>query len=78
LSLPVQTTLLMDLYPHNRATAVGSYNFFRFMGMAAGPVLGSWLYQDGNVALLYGFAAGAFLLAVWYARLRFKQACQRG
>ncbi|AHL76977.1 MFS transporter [Stutzerimonas stutzeri] len=78
LSLPVQTTLLMDLYPHNRATAVGSYNFFRFMGMAAGPVLGSWLYQDGNVALLYGFAAGAFLLAVWHARLRFKQACQRG
>lgn len=73
LSLPVQTSLLMDLYPDNRATAVGSYNFFRFMGMAAGPVLGSWLYQDGNLGLLYGFAAAAFLLAVWHARLRFNQ-----
>lgn len=73
LSLPVQTSLLMDLYPHNRATAVGSYNFFRFMGMATGPVLGSWLFQDGNLGVLYGFAAAAFLLAVGNAQRRFRQ-----
>lgn len=73
LSLPVQTSLLMDLYPHNRATAVGSYNFFRFMGMATGPVLGSWLFQDGNLGVLYGFAAVAFLLAVGNAQQRFRQ-----
>lgn len=73
LSLPVQTSLLMDLYQHNRATAVDSYNFFRFMGMATGPVLGSWLFQDGNLGLLYGFAAAAFLLAVGNARLRFRR-----
>lgn len=72
LSLPVQTSLLMELYQHNRATAVGSYNFFRFMGMATGPVLGSWLFQDGNLGLLYGFAAAAFLLAVGNAQLRFR------
>ncbi len=72
LSLPVQTSLLMDLYPHNRATAVGSYNFFRFMGMATGPVLGSWLFQHGNLALLYGFAAAVFLLAVLHAQRRFR------
>lgn len=72
LSLPVQTSLLMDLYQHNRATAVGGYNFFRFMGMATGPVLGSWLFQDGNLGLLYGFAAAAFLLAVGNAQLRFR------
>lgn len=73
LSLPVQTSLLMDLYQQNRATAVGSYNFFRFMGMATGPVLGSWLFQDGNLGLLYGFAAAAFLLAVGNAQRRFRQ-----
>ncbi|MCQ4289342.1 MFS transporter [Pseudomonas stutzeri] len=72
LSLPVQTSLLMDLYPSNRATAVGSYNFFRFMGMATGPVLGSWLFQHGNLALLYGFAAAVFLLAVLHAQRRFR------
>lgn len=72
LSLPVQTSLLMDLYPHNRATAVGSYNFFRFMGMATGPVLGSWLFQNGSLALLYGFAAAVFLLAVLHAQRRFR------
>ncbi len=73
LSLPVQTSLLMDLYHENRATAVGSYNFFRFMGMATGPVLGSWLFRDGNLGLLYGFAAAVFLLAVGHAQLRFRQ-----
>jgi len=73
LSLPVQTSLLTDLYQRNRATAVGSYNFFRFMGMATGPVLGSWLFQDGNLGLLYGFAAAAFLLAVGNAQLRFRR-----
>lgn len=73
LSLPVQTSLLMDLYPNNRATAVGSYNFFRFMGMATGPVLGSWLYQDGNLGMLYGFAAGVFLLAVGNAQRHLRQ-----
>ncbi|MCQ4308145.1 MFS transporter [Pseudomonas stutzeri] len=72
LSLPVQTSLLMDLYPRNRATAVGSYNFFRFMGMATGPVLGSWLFQNGSLALLYGFAAAVFLLAVLHAQRRFR------
>lgn len=72
LSLPVQTSLLMDLYPHNRATAVGSYNFFRFMGMATGPVLGAWLFQNGSLALLYGFAAAVFLLAVLHAQRRFR------
>ena len=74
LSLPVQTSLLMDLYHENRATAVGSYNFFRFLGMATGPVLGSWLFQGGGIGLLYGFAAAAFLLAVGHARLRFGSA----
>ncbi|MBA1273466.1 MFS transporter [Stutzerimonas azotifigens] len=73
LSLPVQTSLLMDLYHDDRATAVGSYNFFRFLGMATGPVLGSWLYQDGNLGLLYGFAAAAFLLAVLHCAWRFRQ-----
>ncbi len=73
LSLPVQTSLLMDLYHDDRATAVGSYNFFRFFGMATGPVLGSWLYQDGNLGLLYGFAATAFGLAVLHAAWRFRQ-----
>lgn len=73
LSLPVQTSLLMDLYPHNRATAVGSYNFFRFMGMATGPVLGSWLYQDGNLGVLYGFAAAAFLITVGNAQFQFRR-----
>lgn len=60
LSLPVQTVLLMDAFAKERATAVGAYNFFRFMGMAAGPLFGSILYHMRNMFLPFGFAAVLF------------------
>jgi DHA1 family bicyclomycin/chloramphenicol resistance-like MFS transporter len=68
LSLPVQTTLLTEFFVRERATAIGVYNFFRFIGMAAGPFVGSFLYQEGQIPLLYGFAALAFFSVVLYAR----------
>jgi MFS family permease len=68
LSLPVQTTILTDQFKHARSTAVGIYNFFRFIGMGLGPLIGSVLYHVGKLPLLFGFAAGMFALIVWYAR----------
>ena len=67
LSLPVQTTLLTEAFVGKRATAIGMYNFFRYMGMAAGPILGTPLYNYGGLALLYGFAAVFFSAVVWFA-----------
>ncbi|MBM7566284.1 MFS transporter [Paenibacillus sacheonensis] len=68
LSLPVQTTLLTGAFTNNRATAVGAYNFFRYMGMACSPIIGSPLYHLGGNILLFGFilvvfAAFALLLS---------------
>ncbi|GIM45159.1 MFS transporter [Collibacillus ludicampi] len=68
LSLPVQTTLLTEFFTRQRATAIGVYNFFRYMGMASGPFIGSYLYQLGHIPLLYGFAALVFFAVVLYTR----------
>jgi MFS transporter, DHA1 family, multidrug resistance protein len=48
LSLPVQTTLLVNEFQHNRATATGIYNFFRYLGMAAGPMIGTVFFHLGD------------------------------
>lgn len=71
-SLPVQTTLLTEVFVRDRATAVGVYNFFRYMGMAAGPLVGSLLYHLGDIPLLFGFSAGIFAVAVLFARKQFR------
>jgi MFS transporter, DHA1 family, multidrug resistance protein len=55
-SLPVQTTLLTYVFQANRSTAIGVYNFFRYMGMAFGPMIGSLLFSLGGDTLVYGFA----------------------
>jgi MFS transporter, DHA1 family, multidrug resistance protein len=55
MSLPVQTALLTQEFQTNRATAIGAYNFFRYMGMSVGPLLGSFLFHLGSYNLAYGF-----------------------
>ncbi|MDN4072204.1 MFS transporter [Fictibacillus terranigra] len=70
LSLPVQTTLLARAFTQNRATAIGVYNFFRYLGMAAGPIVGSVFYQLGD-RIEFLFAAFLFAAAVIFARRQF-------
>ncbi|MFC3884139.1 MFS transporter [Bacillus songklensis] len=61
-SLPVQTTLLTQAFQTNRATAVGVYNFFRYMGMACGPMIGTILFHLGGFRGLYGFVVIVFFI----------------
>jgi MFS transporter, DHA1 family, multidrug resistance protein len=67
-SLPVQSTILVNLFQHEKATAVGTYNFFRFTGAAIGPIAG------GVISLAYGVNAVfltlgiLLLLAAWVVR----------
>ncbi|WP_073519236.1 MFS transporter [Parageobacillus thermoglucosidasius] len=72
-SLPVQTTLLTYVFQANRSTAIGVYNFFRYMGMALGPMIGSLLFSLGGYALVYGFTdIGFFFFSLWLtARVMF-------
>ena len=70
LSLPVQTTLLTEAFVQKRATAIGLYNFFRYMGMAAGPIVGTVIYNLGGMVPLFSFAALFFAVIVWVASRR--------
>ena len=72
LSLPVQTTLLTNEFPHNRATAMGIYNFFRYLGMGAGPLIGTFFYHIGN-RVEFIFAGALFGVAVLYAAWQFSR-----
>ena len=72
LSLPVQTTLLANEFSRNRATAVGLYNFFRFIGMAAGPLVGTYFSSFGN-RVEFVAAAAVFGAAVLYAAGQFRR-----
>ncbi|CEH31660.1 MFS transporter [Aneurinibacillus migulanus] len=67
-STPIQSRLLTDEFLHERATAIGVYNFVRYIGMATGPIAGSFLAHGGNFFLPFGFAAllfGGAILFSW-------------
>ncbi|MGG1678100.1 MFS transporter [Neobacillus sp. NRS-1170] len=53
ISLPSQITSLVNLFSHEKGTAMGVYNFIRFTGAAIGPLLGSSLYKIGGDNALY-------------------------
>lgn len=76
ISLPVQTTLLANTFHQNRATAMGLYNFFRYMGMAAGPMIGTIFYHMGNrvefVAAAILFGGAVVLAAGWFFKSKMK------
>lgn len=70
LTMSVPPTLLTEEFPNQRATAIGLYNFVRYLGMAAAPLLGSPLYLAGDVWLLFGFAFLLLLFTIWFAKRR--------
>ena len=55
LSLPLQTTLLANEMPLYRATSTGVYNFFRYIWMTIGPVVGTSFYWMGYELEFYAY-----------------------
>ncbi|MDQ6598803.1 MFS transporter [Bacillus salipaludis] len=53
MSLPSQSTSLVNLFAKEKGTAMGVYNFVRFTGAAIGPLLGSALFKLGGDDALY-------------------------
>jgi len=60
-SLPSQSTSLVNLFLNEKGTAMGVYNFVRFIGAAIGPLFGTTLYHLGGDDALY-ITLFAFLL----------------
>lgn len=64
LAMPAMPTLLSTEFVKERATAMGVYNFVRYLGMATAPMIGSVLYPVGGTALLIGVTAAFVGVAV--------------
>ncbi|WP_232324901.1 MFS transporter [Halobacillus mangrovi] len=66
-SLPAQTTILINIFGEEKGTAMGVYNFIRFVGTAVAPLIGAYLYKIAGWYALYDtlficlFLAGIFV-----------------
>ncbi|HZG80105.1 MAG TPA: MFS transporter [Brevibacillus sp.] len=71
IGMPLHTTLLSEAFMNERATAIGFYNFVRYLGMAAGPVMGAFLFKLGDSWLEFGFAGLFIAASAWVGYIRF-------
>ncbi|TQK75251.1 putative MFS family arabinose efflux permease [Brevibacillus sp. AG162] len=71
--MSAHTILLSEVFEAERATAIGVYNFIRYTGMAAGPVVGAMLLEWGGVWLEFGMAGILIALATLFARQKVKR-----
>ncbi|GAB6444393.1 MULTISPECIES: MFS transporter [Bacillus] len=67
LSMPTHTTLLTEEFVQERATAIGMYNFIRYLGMGTGPIVGGFLLFNQNYFWIFFLGAITFLLIILYA-----------
>ncbi|MGE7725936.1 MFS transporter [Bacillus cereus] len=66
LSMPTHTTLLTEEFVQERATAIGMYNFIRYLGMGTGPLIGGFLLFNQNYFWIFFLGAIMFLLVILY------------
>ncbi|MGQ7877063.1 MFS transporter [Bacillus sp. 1A] len=67
LSMPTHTTLLTEEFVQERATAIGMYNFIRYLGMGTGPLVGGFLLFNQNYFWIFFLGAIMFLFIILYA-----------
>ncbi|PHM37067.1 florfenicol-chloramphenicol exporter [Xenorhabdus mauleonii] len=73
LSTPTHSTLLLTKFAQQRATVVGLYNFIRYIGMAAGPIVGSFLLFNNHYEWIFLFAASLFALSIAFTAIVSRQ-----
>jgi len=61
---PLYSTLLASEYDHNRAGAMGMYNFIRYLGMATGPVLSGLLLKFIEPGIEFGLMGVLFAVII--------------
>ncbi|WP_241138861.1 MFS transporter [Bacillus mycoides] len=78
LSMPTHTTLLTEEFVQERATAIGMYNFIRYLGMGTRPIVGGFLLFNQNYFWIFFLGAIIFLLIVLHAmKMLHSHAAQR-
>lgn len=64
ISMPTHTTLLTEEFVQERATAIGMYNFIRYLGMSTGPLVGGFLVFNQNYFWIFFLGAITFLFII--------------
>ena len=64
-SLPVQATILVNLFKQEKATAVGVYGFFRFSGAAIGPIAGGFIEMAWGLRSVFLSLGVMLLISAW-------------
>jgi len=64
-SLPVQSTILVNLFKREKATAVGVYNLFRFTGAAIGPIAGGFIEMAYGLKAVFLSLGLMLLVSAW-------------
>lgn len=72
ISLPMQTTLLVNLFITERATATGLYNFCRFGGASAGPLVGGLIERVSSTNSVFLALGILLLIAALFVRRSLK------
>ena len=65
--MPTHTTLLTEEFVQERATAIGMYNFIRYLGMGTGPLIGGFLLFNQNYFWIFFLGAITFLFIILYS-----------
>ncbi|MDX7989223.1 MFS transporter [Xenorhabdus sp. 12] len=73
LSTPTHSALLLTKFTEQRATVVGLYNFIRYIGMAAGPIVGSFLLFNNHYEWIFLSGASLFALSIAFTSIVTRQ-----
>ncbi|KAA0749502.1 MFS transporter [Bacillus sp. BF2-3] len=58
---PLFATMIANEFEHNRGSAMGMFNFIRYMGMAVGPIVSGVLLAHFNPTVVFALFGGFFI-----------------
>ena len=59
---PLYSTMIANEFEHNRGSAMGMFNFIRYIGMAAGPVVSGLLLAETEAGIVFSLLGALFAL----------------
>ncbi len=58
---PLFATMIANEFEHNRGSAMGMFNFIRYMGMAVGPIVSGVLLAHFTPTVVFALFGGFFI-----------------
>ncbi len=70
---PLYATMITNEFEHNRGSAIGMFNFIRYMGMAVGPVISGLLLAVFHSTFVFGVFGVLFTIVSIMMLIRLKE-----